>query len=69
MKTVSKQIKYVDYYLEVRKCKEMSRQIEQAEITTGQILRATEAVGVSLPNGISEAPGSQLANKGEEKTE
>lgn len=43
--------------------------MKQVKITTGQTRRAAEAVGASLPNGISEASGSQLASKGEEKTE
>ena len=44
--------------------KEMSRQMQQAEITTAQNMRAEEAVGVSLPCGISQTLGSQLASKG-----
>lgn len=66
---VSKKIKDVNRYLEVRKCKEMSRQMKQVKITTGQTRRAAETVGASPPNGIFEAPGPQLASQGEEKIE
>lgn len=47
----------------------MSRQMEQVQITTDQTRRAAEVVGASPPNGMFEAPGSQLASKGEEKME
>lgn len=43
--------------------------MKQVKITAGQTRRAAEAVRASPPNGISEAPGPQLASKGEEKTE
>lgn len=47
----------------------MSRQMKPVQITTDQTRRAAEVVGASPPNGIFEAPGSQLARQGEEKME
>lgn len=55
--------------MEVIKCKEASKQMKQEEIITSSNISATEPVQVSLPSGMSEAQGSQLARKEEKKTE
>lgn len=42
---------------------------ETDRVTRGYTRNAAEAVGVSLPSGMSEALVSPLASKGEEKIE
>lgn len=43
--------------------------MKQEEIITSSNISATEPVQVSLPSGMSEAQGSQLARKEDKKTE